>query len=480
MRGLRWLHRWLGVTVGVVMALWCLSGFVMMYVSYPYFTDAERWQGLPPLSSERCCILPREVLPADALVAGWSVRMLGSTPVLRVAPDPRAHGVLDAPAAFDLTRGARLDRLAPEGTRVAASDYGRAAGLGGAPRLVRELDYDQWTVQGSRGRPLLHQYAFDDARGTELYVSTSSGEVLQVTTRAERFWNWLGAVPHWLYPTVLRANGALWTQVVIVLSVMGTFLTALGLWLGIQRWLQRRRGRWSPYRGLWEWHHVSGLVFGVLTLTWVFSGLMSMNPWGLLDGRSGPEERQALVGETLRWQRWNADLGGAIEHIRGQLPGVVELRSAQLAGQAFIVAVTRDGERRRFNVRGEAAPLEAADLERPLDAVGPRSGRLELLAEGDDYFYRHKGDAVPLPVLRTVLQGPEATRLYLDPVTGALLRAVDGPQRSFRWWHSALHRLDFRALRWRPLWDVVVLTLLAGATLVTMTGAWMSWRVIRR
>ena len=27
----------------------------------------------------------------------------------------------------------------------------------------------------------------------------------------------------------------------------------------------------------------TGLVFGLVTLTWVFSGLLSMNPWGVLD-----------------------------------------------------------------------------------------------------------------------------------------------------------------------------------------------------
>jgi hypothetical protein len=39
-----------------------------------------------------------------------------------------------------------------------------------------------------------------------IYVSQSSGEVAQMTNRAKRAWNWVGAVPHWLYPTILRKN----------------------------------------------------------------------------------------------------------------------------------------------------------------------------------------------------------------------------------------------------------------------------------
>ena len=30
-----------------------------------------------------------------------------------------------------------------------------------------------------------------------------------------------------------------------------------------------------------RWHHLSGLLFAVVTITWIFSGLMSMNPWKL-------------------------------------------------------------------------------------------------------------------------------------------------------------------------------------------------------
>ena len=41
-RGLIVLHRYLGVAVGLVMTVWCLSGFVMMYSGYPCLTEAER------------------------------------------------------------------------------------------------------------------------------------------------------------------------------------------------------------------------------------------------------------------------------------------------------------------------------------------------------------------------------------------------------------------------------------------------------
>ena len=50
-----------------------------------------------------------------------------------------------------------------------------------------------------------------------------------------------------------------------------------------------------------RWHYISGLVFGVLALTWVFSGLLSMEPfgWASGEGLSTRELRQALVGGPL-------------------------------------------------------------------------------------------------------------------------------------------------------------------------------------
>ena len=40
------LHRYVGVVLGVLMTVWCLSGFVMMYQPYPATSAAERQAGL--------------------------------------------------------------------------------------------------------------------------------------------------------------------------------------------------------------------------------------------------------------------------------------------------------------------------------------------------------------------------------------------------------------------------------------------------
>ena len=73
--------------------------------------------------------------------------------------------------------------------------------------------------------------------------------------------------------------------------------------------------------------------------------------------------------------------------------------------------------------------------------------------------------------------GANPVHYYLDPLTGQLLNMADENGRWYRWLHSGLHQLDFtHALRTRPLWDVLMLILLAGAASIALTGAYIGIR----
>jgi hypothetical protein len=52
----------------------------------------------------------------------------------------------------------------------------------------------------------------------------------------------------------------------------------------------------TKYVGWMRWHYVTGAVFGVLTLTWVFSGWLSMDPIEYRAGSTGARIPQALGG----------------------------------------------------------------------------------------------------------------------------------------------------------------------------------------
>ena len=477
LRSILFIHRWLGVVIGLLMTIWCLSGFVMMYVDYPRLSPAEQLRGLAPLQMPAADAMGGIDLPEDTALSSARLEMVGDRAVLRLKPAIDFSSPTpppDLPPAYDLSTGKAFAELSALQAAAVGDGFARHFGIAGQGVAVTVTPIDQWTVQLARGRLPLYRIDFSDPARSTAYVAGNSGEVVQQTTGWERFWGWLGAVPHWLYPTVLRQDGALWSQVVVWTSLIGCFLTMTGMWVGIAR-LRRKRdgGIGSPFNGLWRWHHMFGLFFGVLTLTWVASGLFSMNPWGFLDSMAGFAERDRLAGKS----DWAA-VRGAMSALRAAPSGTVRVEAVPMGGRMYLAAVSADGAITRVGADGELAPLGRAELERAL-TNGPKVALLELMRTEDDYYYTHRF-AMKLPVWRVILTDPERTRIYIDPASGALIQAIDGNGRKFRWLQDGLHSLDFAWMRQRPVWDLIVLPLLALVTLICGTGTWMGFGKVRR
>ena len=471
------LHRYLGVALGLLMLVWFLSGIVMMYVPYPQRGEQERLSALAPIPWEQCCNFSGVTLAGGNLIETAQVENVADRLVMRLRSGA-------APIVADLTNGHILSIGETDANRIAEITAERI--VGGAPAIgpAEKIDSDQWTVgdNGVNRRPL-YRFAFEDADDTRLYISSITGEVVVWNTSEQRFWNWLGAIPHWLYFTELRRDVGLWAQVIIWTSLLGTFLTVIGLYLGIARFRTGRDGRLSPYHGWFYWHHLTGLAFGIVTLTWVLSGLFSMQPWGFLESSPG-NERQALAGAYPQW----GEVQTSLDTIRNEaMTDIVSLRTAPLGGNLFWLATHQDGRVTRLDDRGNPTPATPDDLAQAtkLLAGGRPIESAELLQAEDAYYFRFQPgfaerDPLVLPVYRIVLNDAEATRYYVNPSTGQLLLRVDAAERGFRWLFNGLHRWDFTAmLRYRPLWDIVVLFLMIGSTVGVATGIYLAVRRIR-
>lgn len=455
------VHRYVGVVLGVIMTLWCLSGFVMMYQPYPETTPAEHQAGLEQLDLTRTnADLPVTI---GGAASSFRVEMLNGVPVVRTMGP-------DGPQTFELSTGAELNQLSEAAVKRAAEIFAAGNAINGSIVDLGTLDVDQWSVQGAKRWQPLYRAVFDDPAETWLYINGKTGEIVQDVNGHERFWNWLGAIPHWFYPTILRANGPLWTQVVIWSSVIGCFLVITGMVIGIAR-LRGKSGNWFPYkRPMWLFHHIFGTFAGILVLTWTFSGLMTMSPWGLFES-DGAVSRQDLQG-AITW----ADMRTAIATVRAdETANLVSIRSAPLLGQPRVFAQQSDGGEVRFGLHARA-PFQREELEASLAAKGGllASGKVEVLASEDDYYYGHKR-AVELPVYRVTLTDPEQTRIYVGQQSGEVRQLADGTTQRYRWFLNAMHNLDLGFMRSRPVWDIVTLLLLAAVTAVCATGAWLSF-----
>jgi hypothetical protein len=476
LRPLLLVHRYLGIAICLVMAAWCLSGMVMMYVPYPRLAAADRLAALAPLRFDNCCMLAGlRSRFADRQIDRFWVEMLANRPTLYVSPD---FGPI---TRVDLQSGVELDEV---GRATAAEVAQRYLDASSPLAYTGLIDQDQWTVSGDYDelRPL-HRFAAGDRRGTSLYVSSVTGELAQRTTRWQRGWNYIGAVTHWLYATPLRVNALLWSRLVDWLAGAGVVLTLVGLYLGIAQWRRAPRGVTSRYRGWYWWHHLSGLLFGLLALTWVGSGLVSMNPWGFLAGADATTESAALRGAAISG---DAMLDAIAAWTQGPVPaaGTVQLQSAPLAGELYVLARSSAATVTRWSAARQQQALTAGGLAAAaaLLAAGAPVADATLLQGGDRYYYRaaHDFDA-RFPVYRVTLADAGTTRYYLDPLDGSLLRKVDSAGRWYRWLFAELHQWNFPpALRLRPLWDCVVLTLLGGVTALCLSGAWLGLRRIGR
>jgi 3',5'-cyclic AMP phosphodiesterase CpdA len=461
------LHRYLGIGVGVLMVMWCLSGVVMMYVSYPALAESARLKALEPIAWNGCCKISAALRTRLEAAGGSSIEMLAGRPVLflRALQDERP---------VDLLTGSRVESVTARQATEIARRF--TAGAHAQPHVLGLIDHDQWTVSGdfNSERPL-YRIAFGDAAGSELYVSSVSGRAVQITTARERFWNWLGAVPHWLYFTELRRHAGLWSQVVIYTSLLGCFLAGIGIYLGVRQMAAQPAGRWSPYVGFNLWHHAAGLIFGLFALTWVLSGLLSMNPWGWLEGGGARAENARIQGSS---GTSDAQFAAALQSLADAHPVAVALKTAPLNGRLYFVANAASGEVLRLGADGAPAPLGPSDLDF-LSGALQGAAVPELMTQEDNFYFSHHQEWVALPVYRTVLKS--GTRYYLDAVSGTLVAKFDAQARGYRWLHQGLHRLDFAApLRVRPRWDAFVLLLMAGVTAVCVTGATLGYRRVTR
>jgi hypothetical protein len=471
------LHRYLGIAIGFVIAIWCLSGFVMMYVPYPEFTDAERVAGLEPLAATPCCDASITAALDDALrdedIVSLRIEGVAGRPLMRLRSFFGERAIdLGSSAAFTAPSTADIAEI--------SSSFARSIGFDATATDLGTVDVDQWTVSGEFDayRPL-QRFSANDSAGSQWYVSTVTGEVVQFTTFRERFWSWLGAVPHWIYFTTLRQHPELWAKIIIWLTIASVFLTSLGIYIGINRLAPRRKGRVSPYRGAALWHHYTGLVFGVLVLSWLTSGLFSMNPWGILEGRSFAAEYENLNGGLLA----PSIPLRAVEHLRRGAfpPDAVRIDSKLFLGEPALVAWRRDGARMLLDVDTAAAlPARRLPFEAAAGAMRPNVALAEQgwLDSEDAYYYSHH-ERTELPVYRVVYADGE--RIYLDGTTGELIYAVDSGRRWYRWLFAALHRGDFAAaIRSRPVWDILMISLLVGVSLIALTGTWLGAKRLLR
>lgn len=477
------LHRYLGIALALLFVIWFASGFAIIYTGgMPELTENARLISLPGLDLERVSVSPNQ---AQQLARASSI--------------PKLTTIMNRPAyRFSESGGSVV--FADDGTVLSGamiSSRQIIADFTGAKeevieRIGRIEEVDQWTIPLRSELPL-EKFRVNDGSGTEVYVSPRWGQVLLVTDSRDRFLAWIGAIPHWLYFVDLRRNTALWTEVVVWLSSLGTILVSLGI---VLIFIQLRRTRpfsfsgAIPYKGIMRWHFLTGLFFGLITLTWVFSGLLSMDPYPWTRARGLAFDQSIMHGGEVNLERFDTI---SLQLTGQELSGIVnssqikEIEFKRIQGEYFFYLTIPSSEsswgftKTLVNLNNLQAKNDLFSTSFILQQLAQNLKHeilaSEVLQEYDNYYYSRPSSnspSAPLPVLRIDFDDADRSSIYVNLNTGELAGQTNRMRRIERWLYNGFHSLDFQF--WygsRPLWDIGIILLLSGGLLLALIGAYI-------
>jgi uncharacterized iron-regulated membrane protein len=507
---LTWIHRYLGLACCLVFVIWFASGLVMIYARMPEYGAAERLARLAPLDAASIKLTPTEAIE-QATLGDLPIRIRVST--FRSRPVYRFF-VQGGWVTVFADAGSPLEQLSADDAVGVVSDA--FPSRRSTARFVETLrEPDQWTIGMRAGGPL-HVVSLGDEAATNVYVASDTGEIVLKTDRRSRFWGYAGPVMHWLYFRPLRVKGELWYSVVVYASVVGCVLCVIGLVIGVYRYsLSRLRSGISgtPYAGWLKWHHYAGLIFGVITFTWLFSGLLSMEPWGIsADAAPRRDQVVAIRGDGIDAARFTITPPQVIDAVRrepsvdaraeltrrahaldrqeadvhraGSFGSAKEIEFIQFMGAPFYRVQDQDG--RTLLLTADNGPaikngFTEAELRTAASAAMPDVSVQDAawMTRYDGYYYDRAGERA-LPVLRVKYADADESWLYFSARDGGLVLRETAAGRPVRWLYHGLHSLDFPGLYqagW--LWDIVIVTLCVGGLLLSLTSVIVGWRVLR-
>ncbi len=467
---LTFAHRWLGVAFCLLFTMWFASGMVMHFVPFPQLSEDERFAGLAPIELERVVYGPADAILASGLHGVVRVRLQAGVagPVYVVQHQSGLYSF----SATELT-GFSAATLG-QSLRIATGHAFRRGLDASRASLLDLSNHDQWTVSnGLDAHRPLYRVALNDKLRTELYISSKTGEVVRDTGRRERAWNYVGSVPHWIYPTFLRTDWEAWDRLVWWVSLIALVVVLSGGALGLLRLRFVNSFASSPYRGWRAWHHWFGIASFLLVLTWTFSGWLSMDHGRVFSTGKPVANEIAIVAGAASW----ADV--TVEEVRTVNPGAREIEWFAFNGRILRRERAEAGVQ-RLNAAGPVVQepkvfLAAQDIDALAGNFASPCVAATIVPSTDAYPVPSPMAGAPVYRLRC-----GSTWLHFDGASGALLEKLDASRRIYRWVYAALHTWNFPALVDRPSLRrfAILLTCVAGLVF-SMTGVVLAWRRLR-
>lgn len=474
------IHKILGTILCILFLVWFLSGFVMIYHTFPKVSNMDKYKYMDIVGDKESLQSVDSIysrLSAKGMIMRFSLKSIAGKPYFESLT---MDGITRLSADTALINEEISSPSFPE-IKEYAQRWNEAQII--RTDTLRELE--QWIPFGYLKKDFpIYKFYFGDTDKHQLYVSSVTGDALQFTNKDQRFWSWLGPIPHWVYFTSLRQNSELWSNILIILSGMGCIMCITGIILGIRSYVKqyRRKKKWAtPYRKFsYKWHHILGFVFGVFVFTFVFSGMMSLAdlPQWMIKVHNPAIQQSMYLPQPINITNYKLNYTKLLEAYPNQVKSIEWSNFGQLPLYKVVVKdrlLTIDASSDTV----KTLSLNEQSIRNRLSLTHTEPIEISVINEYDNY-YVGLTDHLPLPVYKAEVADADNSTYYINPKNGNT-RYFNNNLKAHRWTYQALHSYKIGFLAKHPvLWNIVMWTTMIGGTLVSITGVWLGFKYLKR
>ncbi len=469
------LHKWLGLIMSLMFLIWFLSGIVLIFVGFPHASKQERFEFLKPFSTQDWVGLksPSKSFKGKIVLEKW-----GNKPVYRVLSGKKSQTIYDARTLK------QLPEFSCKQAELISVGYLKSS----VSKIEKIDELDSW-MPWSYYEPLLPIYkcSVDDDKHSRLYVSSVSGTIVQHTTRKSRWLGRIGAIPHWIYFKQLRLNVTRWKNIVLVISILGLLVCLSGIILGFIRLKRDENNRiiaLTPYKKWsYKWHHILGFAFGIFVLTFVLSGLFSVSgipQWMVAKGSNptklwdktiavnkniNPTQIRKSVEDKSNVRRiiWSSSMGQPVWEV---------YRDDHRMAETYQI---KDGKISLYTLLDITTAKNYAK-----QIFSDQDLSIEIIKEYTNYYKTSGMFYRPLPVYKITLDNRFNHCLFINPLSGKAISAIDNNGRARRWLYRALHTFNFPVLENYPVLRKLLLILVSIiGVVISYTGGYIGIKKIK-
>lgn len=470
-RSIQKIHKITGLVIALFFIMWFVTGIILLYHKYPRVTQTDIYEHSEPLSlNDLPAIHDIPGLTDSARVKTLGVNREMSQTVWTISGvSNRKENPMDVKMANTDRFIFASDTLLSQ-PEVNASQLDSIACVWAGNNSILKVDTltrrQQWILyeRYDKSLPIL-KYYFDNPEKSEIFISQKNGEVLQATTATERGWSWVGAIPHKLYFTFLRTDVDRWKNALLIGGLLCLIASLSGVYIGIYFLFVNKKKQHkfsSPFKkGVWRYHHIAGMIFGIFLVAWGISGSLAMQrvPKWLVN-----YDGDYFVSASKLWGRKPLPLKDYKLDYREILKKYPDVKSItwEHFGKSpayLIVSGTKEIYIDASNPDSvETLQIPKAEIEKAVTRYFGDDVKYTIsLQEDYDEYYLSTPGQYPLPVWKVDVDNSDGTRMYISPSDG-YVKYLNNNRMAKKWLFAATHYLDIkyfvlhRNLRYACLW----------------------------